>query len=41
MTHPQCREVLLQGHVALESRGLATRARLANTENVFTGLYIQ
>ena len=35
MTHPQYRKVLLQGHVALESHGLAARARLASTENVF------
>ena len=31
--HPQCRKVLLQGHVALESHGLVTQARLASTEN--------
>ena len=35
---PQYRKVLLQGHVALESHGLAARARLASTENVFIGL---
>ena len=39
MTHPQYRKVLLQGHVALESHGLAAGARLASTENVFKGLY--
>ena len=38
VTHPQYRKVLLQGHVALESHGLAARARLASTENVFIGL---
>ena len=34
----QYRKVLLQGHVALESHGLAARAKLASTENVFIGL---
>ena len=29
-------KVLLQGHVALKTHGLAARARLASTENVFT-----
>ena len=28
MTHPQCHKVLLQGHIALESHGLATQAGL-------------
>ena len=37
MTHPQYRKVLLQGHVALESHGLAARARLASTEKAFIG----
>ena len=32
MTHPQCRKVLLQRHVALESHGLAAQARLASIE---------
>ena len=35
---PQYRKLLLQIHVALESHGLAARARLASTENVFIGL---
>ena len=38
VTHPQYRKVLLQGHVALDSHGLAARTRLASTENVFIGL---
>ena len=38
VTHPQCRKVLLQGQVGLESHGLAARTRLASTENVFIGL---
>ena len=33
MTHPQCRKVLLQGRVGLESHGLAAGARLASIEN--------
>ena len=34
VTHrPQCCKVLLQGHVALESQGLVTRARLASTDS--------
>ena len=32
VTHPQYRKMLLQGHVALESHGLAARARLASTK---------
>ena len=40
MTHPQYRKLLLQGHVALESHGLAAQARIASTENVFIGLAI-
>ena len=35
---PQFRKALLQAHLALESHGLATRARLASIENVITGL---
>ena len=41
MTHPQYRKVLLQRHVALESHGLAARARLARTENYVLARYAQ
>ena len=34
VTLPQYCKVLLQGHVALESHGLAARARLARTKSL-------
>ena len=34
-THPKCRKMLLQGHVALKTLELAANARVASTENIF------